>query len=316
MKKILIFSYLLFLLYSCSDEDKGVVPDVIKKEEFRLSTGRKIPRLDIARPNLPSPNPPFTPQDLYIGVDFGTAAISAATGNGYYYNRDQPNNIAMASTGGSIYSIITGDTYSTGNPNLISTLYRLNPSTGGYTNLGAVWGSQWNSTKTDDMTAWNGWLYAIQGGTLWRVNPNNGTKTQFSQYPLGWQGTEAMAALDGFIYAIQGGTLWRVTISTGAVSKFSQYPDGWQGTEGMAATNGGIFIVQGGTLWRVGTNGTVAPYSQYSTGWQGTLAMTARNGVVYVIQGTSLWSVNTFNQSVAQVGNINWSGTTAMTSRN
>jgi hypothetical protein len=316
MKKILFVFLAFSFLYSCSDIDRSIPPDVVKTDEIRISIGRKIPSLDAARPNLPSPNPPFTAQDLYIGVQFGTAAISGVNGNGYYYNRDQPNNIAMASTGGSVYSIITGDTYSTGNPNLISTLYRLNPTTGGYTNLGAQWGSQWNATKTDDMTAWNGWLYAIQGGTLWRVNPSNGAKSQFSQYPTGWEGTEAMTALDGFLYAIQGGTLWRVNIGTGAVSSFSQYPDGWQGTEGMAATNGGIFIVQGGTLWRVGTNGTVAPYSQFSTGWQGTLAMTSRNGVVYIIQGTALWSVNTFSQAVAQVGNVDWAGSTAMTARN
>jgi hypothetical protein len=316
MKKTIMMLLSGFLYYSCSNivelPSKASKSDVINKSERGISTpnGRST-----TRPVLPAPSPPFTAQDLYLGVFAGTAAISPSNGSGYFFREWQPDNIVMTSTGGLFYSVIAGRYGVTGSQSNLPTLYKFNPWTGTNTDLSSPYGTTWDNT--DALTAWNGWLYAIQGGTLWRIETNLGQRNMFSQYPQGWAGTEAMAALDNFLYAIQGGTLYRVNIGNGSVSSFSQYPSGWGGTEGMAATNGGVFIVQGGTLWRVSTsNGSVAPFSAFPTGWEGTLAMTAKNGIVYIAQGSSLWTVNTFNGSVAQLGTNDWSSTTAMTARN
>ncbi len=304
MKNILPLIAMLFIVCSCKRQEI-LVPQPAQKDGAAMMPVRQ-PEPSISARDLPAPYPPFIPQDLYVGRGYGTLAISSVSGTGYFFNPDQPPNIAMASTGGSIYSIIeAGNTYSQ------PSLYRLNPTSGAFTELSSVW------ANTDAMTAWGGFLYAIQGGTLWRVTASSGARAPFSAYPYGWEGTEAMAALDNFMYAIQGGTLWRVNLVNGSVSTYSAYPNGWGGTEAMAATNGGVFAVQGGTLWRVSTsNGSVAPFGAFPEGWGGTLAMTARSGFLYIVQGGVMWKVSTFNGSVAQLGTVSWNGTTAMTALN
>ncbi len=309
MKNILLVFTTFFVLYSCKREDAFLQQSVDKNELMSNNPGTLISN------DFPTAYPPFVKQDLYLArgyLDFSqtigsSIAISAATGIGYYYNINERPVIAMASTGGFIYSIVQA-----GNINIPSAaLKKFHPTSGEYETLGATdWG------YLDAMTAW-GSLYAVQGGTLWKVNPSNGSRTPFSAYPSGWDGTEAMTALDNFLYAVQGGTLWRVNLINGFVSGYSAYPDGWGGTEAMAATNSGVFVVQGGTLWKVSTlNGSVAPFSAYPTGWDGTEAMAAKNGFLYIVQGGTMWKVSTFNGSVIPLGSYPWNQINTMTALN
>jgi hypothetical protein len=243
------------------------------------------------------------PEELYIGKTNYLYAVDSTTGSGYKLNPDQPFTVAMASTGGFIYLILDSSH---------SRLYKVTPSTGAYNEVSP--GASW--PNTDAMTALGGYVYAVQGGTLWRVSGSNGLVEPFSDYPDGWSGTEAMAAVGGMIYAVQGGTLWRVNVSNGDVSPFSDYPDGWAGTEAMGAYGSYVYAVQGGTLWRVNVaNGSVAPFSNYPDGWAGTAAMTARDGYIFAVQAGTLWKVNTLGGGVSQVGSLSWAGTTAMAAR-
>jgi hypothetical protein len=309
MKNILLVFAASFVLCSCKHDDTLALQSPDKTEISSNNPGILVSN------DFPTAYPPFVKQDLYISsgyldVDYGAAsnvAISATTGIGYYYNNNERPSLAMASTGGFIYSIVQY-----GNSSIpFARLKRFNPISGDYGELGPT---EW--VNLDAMTAW-GSLYAVQGGTLWKVNPSNGLRTPFSAYPTGWDGTEAMTALDNFLYAVQGGTLWRVNLVNGSVSSYSAYPAGWEGTEAMAATNGGIFAVQGGTLWKVSAiNGSVAPFSAYPEGWGGTKAMAAKNGFLYIVQGGVMWKVSTFNGSVQQLGSFPWNLVTAMTALN
>ena len=301
MKTIYFLSFICLVLISCSEslmiEPKEEVIDTSK--EIWITSGLKKGNSS-ARPSLPSNSYPYIPQDLYVGEDYSTIAINSVTGSGYYYNVDQPNNLAMASTGGNIYSIIASTISST------STLYRLNPA-GGYTDLG-YW------TDAHVMTANGSYLYIVSGATLYKVNASTGSRTPFSAYPNGWEGTVAMASTGNYLYAVQGATMYRVDLSNGSVGTFSAYPDGWAGTTTMAATGGYIYAVQGATMYKVSSGGAVTTFSAYPNGWAGTKAMTAKNGYVYAAQDNSLWKVSTSNGSVNQIGSLtSWTGVTAMT---
>jgi hypothetical protein len=309
MKKVFYTVSLSVLFLSCQNEEFIKNQDVnnLEQKEVLASTSQEPQSSFSSRIKLPRPNPPFYAEGLYIGEDHAIAAVNTSTGSGYFYNPDQPSNIAMASTGGFVYSLITDDQrFSSG------TLYKINVtgvSDNHWTNLGV-----WPNTRV--MAAYGNYLYVVQETTLYRINANDGSSAPFSNYPTGWDGTSAMTAIDNHLYAIHAGTLYRVNLTNGSVTNFSAYPDGWEGTGAMAATNGAVFVVQGGTLWKVTiSNGSVAPFSAYPTGWEGTRAMTAKDGYLYAVQGNALWKVNTFNGNVAKLGNISWTGVTAMTAR-
>lgn len=248
----------------------------------------------------------FPITDLYIskGSPSSIYAIYGNSGTGFLFDgpSDGITDRKMASRGGLVYTVFTSC--------CAQNLWSINVNTRFYTELYGA--SSWYGINA--LTALGSYLYAVQGGTFWRINPSGiGSREPFSNYPLNWENTEAMAAISNSIYTIQGGTLWKTT-TNGTVSTFSQYPTGWGGTEAMAATNGGVFVVQGGTLWRVDiNNGNVVPYSHYPTGWSGTTVMTAKDGFLYIIQGGVIWKVSTFNQSVIQLGNLSWTGTNTMT---
>jgi hypothetical protein len=304
MKKILFFLILSVIAFSCNQEPSLTTSS---QHEQLLNSNHNVDKNGKLLSQASTGT--CTLQDLYIGKNFSMLAVNSSNGTSCTLNGDQPPNLKMTSRGGFIYSLIA-NLFFPSNPGL----YKIdpNPGSGGYNDISA--GNSWNGMEA--MAGLGSFLYAVQGGTLWRVDGNSGSRTPFSQFPTGWQGTEVMSAINNNIYIIQAGTLYRVTATNGSVVAFSQYPNGWQGTEGMAATNGGVFVIQGGTLWRVGiSNGSVAPFSAFSTGWQGTTAMTAKDGFLYIVQGGVIWKVSTFNGSVAQLGNLSWTGTTAMAAR-
>lgn len=249
----------------------------------------------------------FPITDLYIskGSPSTVYAIYGNTGDGFVFDGSsyQITDRKMASRGGLVYTVFSSC--------CAQNLWSVNVNTRFYTELSGA--SSWYGINA--LTALGSYLYAVQGGTFWRINPTGtGSRAPFSQYPLNWENTEGMAAIASNVYTIQGGTLWRTNTINGTVSAFSAYPTGWGGTEAMAATNNGVFVIQGGTLWRVDINsGSVVPYSQYPTGWSGTVAMTAKDGFLYAVQGGVLWKVNTFNGAVAQLGNLSWAETNTMT---
>ena len=187
----------------------------------------------------------YVPEELYIAYGNRVKAVDYDTGVGYEYYHDNAPFAAMASTGGKIFGVAYGQ------------LWKSDPSApASYAPFGP-YGTGWEGTEA--MAALNGYLYAIQGGTLWRIKGSDGSVVTFSDYPDGWSGTEAMAATDGYIYAIQGGTLWRISASSGAVAPFSDYPDGWSGTQGMTAKDGRLFVMHDGTLYKIITSaGSVA----------------------------------------------------------
>jgi hypothetical protein len=276
------------IFYSCSESE--------------LVTGNSTVALDRqGNTQLATAAASYVPEELYIAKGWQLFAIDQNTGAGYTYVSDNAEMPVMASTGGYIYTVNYGN------------MLKINPTAYPIPDPGTPpFGTGWGGTEA--MTALGSYVYAVQGGTLWRVNAGDGATIPFSDYPNGWDGTEAMTAIGSYLYAVQGGTLWRVNLSNGDVEPFSDYPTGWDGTEAMTAYGSYIYAVQGGTLWSVNVNnGDVTPFSNYPTGWDGTLAITARDGHLYAVQGSSLWKVNISTESVAQLGNGAWDRTTSMT---
>ncbi len=133
----------------------------------------------------------------------------------------------------------------------------------------------WNGTEAMTSVSlgfpiYTDFLFAIQGGTLWVVNLNNGSVAPFSRYPYGWEGTQTMAVLNGYLFVIQGGEFWRVSISSGDVVSLG---GGWSGPTTMTSLGGYIFTVQGGKLWRTETNGNTILFNG-NFDWNGVTQLT------------------------------------------
>lgn len=221
----------------------------------------------------------FTPEELYISEDNALYAIDNSTGAGYVFNSDSPWTYAMASTNGYVYSVLN-NVYFPAN----RWLEKINPSTGVYSDLtpGIYW------PNTNILTAVGGYLYAVDGSTLWKINATTGSRATLGS--RNWTGAEAMAALGSYVYIVDDGSLWRVNTSTGSASTFGT--GSWSGIPAMAATGSYIYAVDDGQLWRVNVN--TASIATFGNGtWNSTVAMTALSGYIYAVDAGQLWKVNT-----------------------
>jgi hypothetical protein len=303
MKKTLLCALSVALVILGCQENETIKP--VKEQEqsnqFPVSEGLTEKLTDEQRQRSSARiATTYVPEELYINNGYEMKAIDYNTGTGYTYYHDNSPFVAMASTNGFIFGIAYGE------------LWRSDPTTNAsYTPFGP-YGTGWGGTEA--MTALGSYVYAIQGGTLWRVSASNGAVAAFGDYSDGWAGTEAMTAIGSYIYAVQGGTLWRVNTSSGAVSTFSNYPNNWAGTVAMAATGSYVYAVQGGVLWR--TNTSSGAISTLGTGsWPSTAAMTAKDGYVFIVDSGLLWKVNTTTGAISQLGSLSWPYTMSMTAR-
>ena len=105
-------------------------------------------------------------------------------------------------------------------------LFRVNPSNGTRTDLGAGWGGP------TTMTAVGSTLFATQDNSLWSVNPTTGTFA-FLGDPGVWGGTLAMTSLNSSLFIIQTPRLYRVSTADGGWTELSSTD--WTGATAMAA---------------------------------------------------------------------------------
>ena len=138
--------------------------------------------------------------------------------------------IAIATQGSSLYIIEN------------ATLYRVNPNTGAYQNLGKNW-----SKSPIAMTALGKFLYVIENATLFRVNPNTGA---YQNLGKNWSKSPiAMTALGKFLYVIENATLYRVNPNSG---KYDNLGKNWsKGPIALTAFRSNLYIVENKSLWRV-----------------------------------------------------------------
>jgi hypothetical protein len=169
---------------------------------------------------------------------------------------------------------------------------------GSYKALPGNWGG------TEAITSAGSYIYAVQGGKLWRSTAAGG----YTDLGGGWGGTEAMASMGGDLFLVQGGHLWRKTPGN---STRTDLGANWGGTEAMTSLGNYLYAVQGGKLWRFDSNGK---YTDLGSGWSGTEALTSAGGYLYAVQGGKLWRTDTNGKSV-ELGS-NWGGTAALASVN
>jgi len=237
----------------------------------------------------------YTPEELYISESSQLYAIDNTTGAGYLRNADEPYVNAMASTNGFIYAAI-------GFPSETRILYKINVSATGYTDLTP--GINWANTNI--MAAVGGFLYLVDGSTLWKINANTGTRSTLGA--RSWDGAEAMTALGSYVYIIDDGLLWRVSTSTGVASTFGS--GSWVGIPAMAASGNYVYAVDDGDLWRVNVNTASIETFSPGTTWNSTVAMTALNGYVYAVDSNQLWKVNGTNGAISLLtpSGYTWAG--------
>jgi hypothetical protein len=144
------------------------------------------------------------------------------------------------------------------------TLYQINDNPYRRTPLSTGW------TGATSM-AFEGWLYIVHDGAVWRVSASDGSRTKLDT-GRNWQGTTNMAwnFSTGKLYAVDSGRLFRF--------------------EDAADTNGAITIV-GGTDW----------YSTY--------AMTSFADSLYIIHAAFLHKLDLTTGERTQLGERVWEGT-------
>jgi hypothetical protein len=122
-----------------------------------------------------------------------------------------------------------------------SQLHRMNDADNNatYTVLGS---SVWSSLKA--MTSLGSWLYIINGSTLYRVSPNDGSRTALGSSV--WSGNVRMTkqkfspSAAGDLYVLQGDDLWKVNPTTGARTIYGT-ANVWAGFTSIFCNNSGTF---------------------------------------------------------------------------
>ena len=157
------------------------------------------------------------------------------------------------------------------------------------------------------MTAHGGFLYAVQGTGLWRINRVNGDFLQIGT--ANWEGITAMTSHGNFLYVAQGEGLWRVNPKDGGYVRLGDA--NWSGTTAMTTLDAFLYVAQGEGLWRV--NPKDGGYVRLGDAdWSGTTLMTSLGSFLYVIQGGRLWQVSATDGDFEHVGVGNYSAATAI----
>jgi hypothetical protein len=80
------------------------------------------------------------------------------------------------------------------------------------------------------MTFYNGWLYIVDGTSLWKVDPTTGTYTLIGT-PGAWGGAEGITAHDDALFIVDDAVVWKLNPTTGTHSAFNTA--NWSGTNAM-----------------------------------------------------------------------------------
>jgi len=90
-------------------------------------------------------------------------------------------------------------------------------------------------------------LYVVDGGRLYEVNPDDGSRQSVGEDR--WQNTAAMAAAGNFLYLVCDSQLYEVDSKTGARRSVGK-PD-WESTKAILAVGDKLYIVSNSWLHRV-----------------------------------------------------------------
>jgi len=90
-----------------------------------------------------------------------------------------------------------------------------------------------------------GRLFAVDGGTLYAVDPDSGG---WQELTSGWR-PRAMVGVGDHLYLFEdSGSLCRVAAGTG---EYEDLAGGWSGISAAAATGGHLFAVASGSLYEI-----------------------------------------------------------------
>jgi hypothetical protein len=309
MKKTLYYCLLLLSVIFVSCQDNEIVaPENEAQASLNLEDRQGLTASSAKKVRVKPSNgvayttASFTPEELYIAKNNALYAVDATTGSSYALNPDMPYMPVMASIGGFIYGVLNDN------------LYKIDPSTGVFTNIDNGW------TGVEALTAGRigfvNYIFGVQGGQIWRFNLSTNTSASISD--TGWGGTQGMTFGGGHLFIVHGDVLYKVNGSTGAYSVLE--PSGWNGVKAMTFYNGYMYAVWGNQLWRTNPNGSGSVAVSYTFSF--TNEMTTYGGNLYLVEGwggdfiVSLHRVNpSTGNSTNLTGATDWDWTWSMAGR-
>jgi hypothetical protein len=163
----------------------------------------------------------------------------------------------------------------------------------------------WDVLAYDRYRAVDGYLYAVQGASLLRIDSDTGAWSRAGAED--WTGATSIAALSGKLYVIQSSQLLKVEPSTGAYTRLGT-AGAWSGPTQMATLGFGLFVLQGGQLLKV--DDTTGAWTRIGTDTYSTpRAMAGAGGRLYVVDGGRLKRVDPLTGTMTVLGSELWPGT-------
>jgi hypothetical protein len=132
------------------------------------------------------------------------------------------------------------------------------------------------------LTTSGAYLYAIQSGCLFRVNPRDGTYPA----PLGtcdWTSATSMGNDRGLLYVVNNGYLYSASAINGSHGILSVHGTtrDWSGPTKMVTSNDVLYIQQADNVWQI-TNRSTGAFTPVTSGWTGSTTMAALDGLLFL----------------------------------
>jgi hypothetical protein len=159
-------------------------------------------------------------------------------------------------------------------------LYRVNPTDGGYTRLDGEW------SKAVAMCAGGDHVYAFDGGTLYRITAADGTWHAFDGE---WSGAAHLVASGGALLAFEhSGNLYRVSPKDGT---WSNLESTWPNTVAAAADDQHAYVVTGNAMYSI--DAATGEYELLNEDTWNTRYLTVMGGNLYALEhGGGLYRID------------------------
>lgn len=193
------------------------------------------------------------------------------SGKLYGTDRNQPRNVLIA-------DMVIKANAVTSDQNYVyvakeRTLMRYHKITGASRELGS------NYELIDFLTMYDGSIYAVQWGYLFRINPGNGMATQVG--PRKWFGASAMTEINGNLIIVNGNSIYRVSPQSGISTVLNAYE--FSGCGHLIACNGKLWVLYGPKIYSIdpatGVSSVLPAYKM----WEADSRLAAISNQLYVL---------------------------------
>lgn len=164
----------------------------------------------------------------------------------------------------------------------------------------------YNLNNIKGLAVYQGSLYAVGEGYLWRINPLNGIRSQIGERV--WFQITAMTYINGFIYLVNGNNLFRVTPQTGVFSNISDM--NYFNVDELTARNGKIYALFGSTIRSIDPMTGISTQLPLKKLWSPFAQLTSLGSYLYILDDgtlsrvTTSGDVTTISTGWANVNNI------------